>query len=444
MKFRLLCLLACLSSYVPAGLLLAQSAPGFRIEEFATVTDPLRMTFYHPSGDIDVGRSNNGSGGARTDPVHVHKVGIDGSLLEFGNSPIPGPASVLFDENGSVAPAGSLLVGGVVTAKISFYAIQTNGTVISLFGPSSVYPGPSDMAFDSNQRLVYITETGKLYVSSGGVPSVLVDLPANGRFLAIDSTDRIFTSTADGSIRVYGSAGNLMDDDFANGLGCCTSLAFGSGGVWGNGLYALSDGTLLRFDSGGNSTEIGTNLTTGSSSHLLFHPDGALYISDFTGDKILIVTPEPEQIAPSSVVVTRGQHIAGGNTALHKSDNVDLSISRSSFDVQSRTEFEIKAVSPVALPTSFEVLLEGAVFARSPVNQTIELFDYDAATWEVVDARAAMRLSDSIAEIVVQGDPSRFVEPGTNCIEARIRYQSVNGRQQFSSNTDQFLWLIGR
>ena len=152
----------------------------------------------------------------------------------------------------------------------------------------------------------------------------------------------------------------------------------------------------------------------------------------------------PDQIVPNSVVITRGLHVAGGVAELHKSDNVDLSISRSNFDVQSRTEFEIKAVSPFASPTSFEIRLEGAVFARSPVNQTIELFDYDTATWEVVDARAAMRLSDSIAEIVVQGDPSRFIEPGTNCIEARIRYQSVNGRQQFSSNTDQFLWLIGR
>jgi hypothetical protein len=147
-------------------------------------------------------------------------------------------------------------------------------------------------------------------------------------------------------------------------------------------------------------------------------------------------------LTADSFLVTRGAHVSGGLMELATSDNTDLSLQRATADIQSRTEFEVKAVSPVANPSSLEVTLEGAVFARSQVNQTIELYDYAAAAWEQVDTRAATRFTDSTVVVAATGDLSRFVEAGTMCIEARIRYQSLNPRQQFSSNTDQFIWTI--
>ena len=266
---------------------------GYQVEHFVDITDPLRMT-YDQNGDIYVGRSNNGSGGMRPDPVRIYKVGLDGTVQEFGNDPIPGPAAVLYDADGAIGPAGSVLVGGFVTSNSTLNAILPNESVQSLFGPTSVFPGPSDMAFDSNGRLVYITETGSLYATSGGSPSKLADLPDNGRFLAIDASDRIFTATADGTIRIYDSTGNLIDGSFTTGLSLSISLAFGSGGDWGTDLYALSEGTLYRIDSLGNAAVIGTNLTEGASSYLLFHPDGSLYVSDFFGDQILRISAIPE------------------------------------------------------------------------------------------------------------------------------------------------------
>ncbi len=123
---------------------------------------------------------------------------------------------------------------------------------------------------------------------------------------------------------------------------------------------------------------------------------------------------------------------------------MDLSLRRLNSDIQSRTEFEVKAVSPDPTPSSLEVMLEGSVFARSTVNQTIELYDYSVGGWELVDMRAATRFTDSTVTVNATGDLSRFVEAGTNCLQARIRYHSANPRQQFSSNTDQFIWTIGQ
>ena len=151
-----------------------------------------------------------------------------------------------------------------------------------------------------------------------------------------------------------------------------------------------------------------------------------------------------DDITPVSFTVTRGEYVSGGIPELEESDNSDLSLRRLSSDIQSRTELEVKAISSTGTPSSLEVTLEGAVFARSTVNQTIELFDYAAAAWEAVDTRAATRFMDSVVTVSVTGDLSRFVEPGTMCIEARIRYQSPVARQQFSSNIDQFIWTIGQ
>ena len=90
---------------------------------------------------------------------------------------------------------------------------------------------------------------------------------------------------------------------------------------------------------------------------------------------------DPVVVIPNSFLVTRGSYLAGGVTELAGSDNADLQLQRSSSDIQSRTEFEISAVSPTANPSLFEVELEGSVFARTTVNQTIEFFDYATGTW---------------------------------------------------------------
>ena len=82
------------------------------------------------------------------------------------------------------------------------------------------------------------------------------------------------------------------------------------------------------------------------------------------------------------------------------------------------------------------------MFARTNVNQFIELFDYNLSQWEEVDMSTASRFIDATTTVTLSGDLSRFVDQSNGCVEARIRYQSDNPRQQFSSNTDYILWMI--
>ncbi|MEM7314637.1 MAG: VCBS repeat-containing protein [Planctomycetota bacterium] len=154
------------------------------------------------------------------------------------------------------------------------------------------------------------------------------------------------------------------------------------------------------------------------------------------------IPAEPSVVVPSSMVVTRGNLVAGSVVELGQSDNMDLSIRRSPFDLQSRTEFEVKGISPIALPTFMEVTIEGSVFARSAVIQTVEFFNFDTSSWEVMDSRPANRFADTSIAVTPTGDVSRFVEPGTGCVEMKLRFHSSVQRQIFTSNTDWLIWSI--
>ncbi len=159
----------------------------------------------------------------------------------------------------------------------------------------------------------------------------------------------------------------------------------------------------------------------------------------------LFSTPGVE-VYPDSFTVTRGDYVSGGTGELADSDNMDFSLRRRQADTLSRTEFEIKSTSPTATPSSFEFTLEGAVFARSNVIQTIELFDYVANDWVLISTSNAARSPnpDTVVTASGTGDLSRFVEAGTMCIETRIHFQSDSPRQKFASNSDQTAWTIGQ
>jgi hypothetical protein len=104
--------------------------------------------------------------------------------------------------------------------------------------------------------------------------------------------------------------------------------------------------------------------------------------------------------------------------------------------------FEVTSTLPSASPSHMEVTLEGSIFAQTAVNQVIEVFNFNTGSFEQVDVRNASRFADSTTTIELTDDLSRFIEPVSNAVLARVRYQSVNSRQSFASNIDRFSWAI--
>ena len=149
-------------------------------------------------------------------------------------------------------------------------------------------------------------------------------------------------------------------------------------------------------------------------------------------------------VTADSFGVAPGILASGGLAELQLSDNQDLRIFRDSSTVAAVTRFVVKGRSPTTTPCRFDFVLEGSCVARSNVVQQIELFNYLTSSFEVVDIRNANRspAPDLVVTASATGDLSRFVDPTTGEIQARVRYRGDVNRLRFSSNTDQAIWII--
>lgn len=272
-----------------------QTAAGFTVTTYATVTDPVRLTFT-PGGVIFVGRDAFGSGGGSGDAASIHRIALGGTVTTYGPA-IPDPDAVLYDATGAFSGvAGSILVGGSANlTQGQIVALRPDLTVVPLFGPTTTFINPSDLKFDSTGRLVFTDNDGrKVLASTGGTPVTLFSAASFGfNGLAIGPGDSIYTVGSDGTIRIHSANGTLINGSFATGFSG-VSLAFGPGGAFGTDLYAArADGTIARIAPDGTVVEFGSGFGS-SFGDLEFGPDGLLYVSSFSNDRVYVVAPVPE------------------------------------------------------------------------------------------------------------------------------------------------------
>ena len=171
---------------------------------------------------------------------------------------------------------------------------------------------------------------------------------------------------------------------------------------------------------------------------------GGIDLTTFDDDQCFeytIQTAQPEVISPDSDNVI-GTVLGGSVEDLAESDNVDYRLSRNSSDLQARIILELKGTTTIQSPSNLEFTLEAGAFARGPISQTIELFDYDLGDWEELDMRDASRFGDSTVTVIPTGDLARFVDDATGCIEARISWRSSTPRASFSASPDFAEWFI--
>lgn len=254
-------------------------SPGFKVEIYSNVTEPMKLSF-GPDGALYVGRHGGDV---------IHRVAPDGlSVSEFG-PPMEDPDAVLVDTAGLISgvPNSVLVGGGGVLAAI--FQDQTSEVVFN-----SGFSDVDDMKFDRTGRLIFSDDDPRVLMSTGSTPTVLFSTPARPGSIAIDQKNRIFVALEDGSIRIYNADGSLADSAFATGLaGLDTYLAFGPGaGGFGQALYVLNGGNLLRFNRPGHGNLIGSGFSVGPSSGtgFVFGPDNALYVSEYHKNRILKIS----------------------------------------------------------------------------------------------------------------------------------------------------------
>lgn len=298
-----------------AGAKAQPAVPGAAASIYAAVTDPLALSF-GADGALYVGRDNSGSGGGNPDAVKIHRIGPGGSpVAEFGNAAIPDPDVVIVDRTGAVSGIpGAVLVGGQTSPGVGQVSrIAPDGTITSLFGPSSLYSNPSSLALDSLERLLFTDSYGgRVYRSDGSTPVLLFNL-ADAYSIAADAADRIVVSPANnpGRLMLYSASGALSNASFAS-VRLATPMARGPGGFWTTDLYAITaSSNLIRIALDGTTTTMGSGF--GAIEGLTFGPDGALYASDFAGDRIWRLQPLPSGL----VSWWRGEGNANDESGAH-------------------------------------------------------------------------------------------------------------------------------
>ena len=328
---------ACLAGAVCAGGCIAALAdpvvPGYRVERYASVSDPVMLSFGEQSA-LYVGRDLSGGGGGALDSARIHRIGAGGVLTsEFGDA-VPDPDAVLYDADGHVSGVtGSVITGGVTGGQGVLNMIRPDGTVATLFGPTTAFENPNDMALASDGALLF-TDTNARDVKRlvNGVVTTHFRLPQRTYSIAVDAASgNVFTSTEDGVVSVHAAAGDLLHGAFASGLGYAPALALepsnsifrdpppGGGGTHGAGDRDDSDGEVGGGGGGGVDQALDVALITLAAGELrrytgvqdyellgsgfdhawdiAFGADGALYVSDFAGDQVLRIVPEPSSLA---------------------------------------------------------------------------------------------------------------------------------------------------
>ncbi len=282
----------------------AQTVPGYTVEDYAFVTDPLEINFAS-DGNLFAGRDNRGSGGGSGDAVRIHRIGLGGlPVVEYGAAAIEDPDSVLVDDLGLYAPAGSVLVASSnVGLGGGIRAVLPDESIVNVFAPNLAIVNPNGMEFDNNGRLLVGEDRAgfsRIITPVAGVLSPLITLPVLGASFDVQtSTNDIFVRSSDGLIRRYDENGVLLNGSFSSGLGLVGALAFGPGNsLWGSDLYAVNNGTgeLIRIDGAGVQTVIGTGFTD-ETFDIVFGADGFMYLSVFDQDKVIRIVPEPTSLA---------------------------------------------------------------------------------------------------------------------------------------------------
>lgn len=278
----------------------AQVVPGYTVELYANVTDPVKLAFNN-SGFLFSGRDNTGSGGGGGDDVKIHRIGPGGSpVIEYGNSAIHDPDVVLVDHTGAISGvAGTVLVAGGTSDNSGdpgqIVGIFPDQSVSVVIGPTNLCHNPGDMEYLSDGSIIITDlESNNICRIVGNTISVLFTKTQGSLGLAIDSANNIYTNGLNGVIEKRDQFGNLINANFTSGLAFNADMTFGNG-ILGSDMLAMSNGNLIRIDSGGNQTVIGTGFSTVSS--LVYGADGYLYISDFYTDRVLRITPEPGTMA---------------------------------------------------------------------------------------------------------------------------------------------------
>lgn len=148
--------------------------------------------------------------------------------------------------------------------------------------------------------------------------------------------------------------------------------------------------------------------------------EGKIYVGDTAGGGgLVVISQRPIKVCPESVTIPRGTLVSGTALDLCDADDqrVVAHVGSLSQDTEPLIDFRVFATSPSRQLHKMKVTVEAQCDWVFP--QTLSLYVPQTGTWEVVDTRNST-LADSRYTVLIQGNPSRFVDQANKQIRGQL------------------------
>lgn len=150
-------------------------------------------------------------------------------------------------------------------------------------------------------------------------------------------------------------------------------------------------------------------------------------------------------IRPDSFSLVRGEVLSGGLPELLLSDDQWLLLQAGLILTPSEAPVWVivNTTAPLPNPSGLKFVLEAGLHTAGAVLQQIELYNYVTQSYELVDSRSAT-LFDSVVEVVVSGDPARFIDQATLAMKAQLTWRAVGPvtGHLWKVGIDQVIWTV--
>lgn len=246
----------------------------------------------------------------------------------------------------------------------------------------------------------------------------------------------------------FPTGGQNPDTIIASDLNCDGAMDIAVTNQDSNTLAVLGNDGLGNF---GAPVLLSTGLRPGNVAAADFDGDGADDLATANRDSndvsIFFNNTCPAIIMPTGFEVTRGTLLSGVLEDLFESDDSRVMIQQRPplFPTDPNAQIVVDGLAGESAASALSFTLEASTSAlpASGVRQRIELFNFNTNSYEIVDERSATS-ADSVVTVNINVDASRFIDPGTTGVRARIGWfqQAPLLAPNWLVRIDQTVWTL--
>lgn len=152
-------------------------------------------------------------------------------------------------------------------------------------------------------------------------------------------------------------------------------------------------------------------------------PDGYIYVVSYSHGRVYRIRPIMDPNVPTELQIMRGRVLSGNLQSLWDSDDDALHLQPGFVLSSEESPIQIVLTSAVPVNTTDEFRFTVESSADTPnTRQMIQLYNYTAGQYETIDSRL-LPTSDTITEVIITKNPTRFIHPTTRQVKAKILFQ---------------------